>query len=245
MKRGCVTMARDGERYHHHHHHHHRYSMIDHIRGLAVVMMIIFHFCYDMVLFDQFKIDLKGNLFWRLFPIVDVCLFLFSVGLSLPLAHPEKIRWPAFWRRLCKIGLAAVLVSAVTYAQYPKRWVYFGTLHCITVTSLMALPFLRRPKLAVAVALALLIPSIVWDVNLPWIKLSHRSMDYISPFPWFGLVLLGIGAFYGHIHKISWPLSVNQSPPLRLLAFLGRHALIIYLIHQPLLYASLYILYGP
>ncbi|RIK33561.1 MAG: hypothetical protein DCC55_34725, partial [Chloroflexi bacterium] len=63
--------------------------------------------------------------------------------------------------------------------------------------------------------------------------------------PWFGVVLLGVflgNTFYGQQGRLvplpDWP----AAPPARLLQFLGRHSLTIYLIHQPLLVAILFAL---
>ncbi|OFZ39438.1 MAG: hypothetical protein A2504_11915 [Bdellovibrionales bacterium RIFOXYD12_FULL_39_22] len=194
--------------------------------------MIFFHASFDLTAFGYLKIDFIEEKFWYFLPRLIVFLFLFCVGISLAMAHAQKIRWEKFWPRLGKIAFFSVVVSLTTYLMFPDRWIYFGTLHCITLTSLMALPFLDRPKISLLIALALFIPSIFFDYNLPWFVLGHKSMDYIAPFPWFGAVCLGIFAFHYKFHQIDSQRIAGG----KILSWLGINALWIYMLHQPLLY---------
>ena len=205
-----------------------RYLFIDQLRGLAVILMIIFHTLYNLKLFGHLSIPPQNPL-WALFPNMIVALFMLTMGISLALAHHPHIRWNFLITRLLKISLAAALISLSTRLLFPQKWVYFGALHNIAVCSLMALPFLQFPRIALGTSV--LLPFL----PLPWIKLSHASMDYIPPFPWLAPALLGIFLFHfrgGTFLKI-------HLPHISLLLFWGRHALLIYLIHQPLLYGFL------
>lgn len=209
-----------------------RFPFIDQVRGLAIVLMVFFHFFYDLDLFNFVDIDFKKNYFWWGLPRVIVFLFLLSVGMSLSLVHVPQINWPKFARRTGLITAYALIISISTYLLFPKRWIYFGTLHCIALCSLMALPFLNKPKLCLLTAFTLLLPSLTLSWSIPWIQLKHYSMDYIPPFPWFGVVCLG--AFFT---SAQWhALIIPSNPFLRFLEFLGRHPLKIYLLHQPILY---------
>ena len=82
--------------------------------------------------------------------------------------------------------------------------------------------------------------SVFFDINIPWFSLPHRSMDYIAPFPWLGVAFLGIFAASKKFHEIQLPEVTGVTNPLR---FMGRHALMIYVIHQPLMF-SLFKLYS-
>ena len=215
-----------------------RYSLVDQIRGFAVVLMIIFHFFYDLNVLRYIQIDMKRNPFWKGFPLVIVFLFFLCAGMSLCLAHEKKIKWGPFCNRWGKIVICSGIVSAATYIFFPGRWIYFGTLHCIALGSLLTLPFLRRPWTAFFIGLALFIPSLIWQKNLPWFKLSHPSMDYISLFPWWGAFLWGVFAFHKGLHKYHLP----DCPPTRGLSLLGVFSLRIYLLHQPVLFGCLYMI---
>ena len=175
--------------------------------------------------------------FWYMFPRVIVFLFLFAVGMSLTLAHQDKIQWRPFGKRFFKISVFALSISVVTYFLFPENWIYFGTLHAIALVSVMSLPFLKKPNISLLFALLLFIPSF-FGKNIPWFLLSHQSWDYIAPFPWLGASLLGIFSTHRGLHL--WAIPNNR--PVRSLNFLGRHSLLIYLIHQPILFGSIYLL---
>ena len=215
-----------------------RSSVIDAIRGFTIILMIFFHFSFDLNNFGFIKVDIIHDHFWYFLPRLIVFLFLFAVGMSLTLAHLQKINWPNFWKRFLKITIFALLISITTYLMFPENWIYFGTLHAIALISLMSLPFLKKPNLSLFIALSLFIPSIFFGKNIPWFELSHQSWDYIAPFPWVGASLLGIFAAHKNLHLINIP----NNNAVRSLNFLGRHSLFIYLTHQPILFGSVYLL---
>ena len=215
-----------------------RSRLIDAIRGFTIILMIFFHLSFDLNNFGFLSIDILHAPFWYALPRVIVFLFLFAVGMSLTLAHQDQIHWVSFWKRFFKISAFALLISVVTYFMFPNNWIYFGTLHAIALISLPSLPFVNRPKLSFIIALLLFIPSIFFDKNLPWIQLAHQSWDYISPFPWIGASLLGIFAVHKNLHRIELP----NNAIVKSLNYLGKHSLFIYLIHQPILFGSVYLL---
>ncbi len=61
------------------------------------------------------------------------------------LAHGRGIRWQPFGKRLGMVAGAALLISIGTYIALPMNGIFFGILHNITVSSLVALAFLRLP----------------------------------------------------------------------------------------------------
>ena len=109
-----------------------RYLIIDVMRGVAVLLMIIFHIAFDLNTFGFVSIDFFENVFWFFFPRFIVALFLVCVGVSLALVHKDGIRWVLVRKRFYKIGGWALVISAVTYVLFPKHFVYFGILHCIS-----------------------------------------------------------------------------------------------------------------
>lgn len=209
-----------------------RSLIIDVIRGFTVVLMIIFHFSFDLNYFQILNFDILHHPFWYAFPRVIVFLFLFATGVSLYLAHQKEIKWKAFLKRQLLLIAWAGVISVSTFILFADHWIYFGTLHAIATVSLMSLPFLKWPKTALFVALALFIPSIFLDYNLPWFSLPHQSWDYISPFPWLGASLLGIFAAHKGLHLYKLPVNLIT----RALSYLGNHSLFIYIVHQPLLF---------
>jgi uncharacterized membrane protein len=211
-----------------------RYPLIDILRSLAIVAMIFYHATYDLVLFRLIRVDLRSPA-WEAVPNTIVALFLFCVGASLAIGHSKRIRWHSYGERLLKVAGGAAAVSIVTRVLFPTQWVYFGTLHVITFSSLVALPFLRHPKASLTLGTVLILGPALSGIEVPWIKLSHSSMDYIPPVPWFGWVLLGIAAYHYRITRI-------RLPDFKLARRLSENSLKIYLLHQAILFGLVYIL---
>lgn len=205
-----------------------RSTLLDQLRGIAVALMIFFHASYDLSLFNFIEIDPFQNPFWFGLPRLIVFLFLLCVGIGLRNSHQEKIAWRKFWQRFIKLSLCAAVVSLSTYYMFPTRWIYFGTLHCIALCSLLALPWLRAPILAILTATIIVLLE-YFGYGIPWIKMAHASMDYIPAFPWIAVVFLGFFLHHLGLHQ-------QKIPRNKYLEFLGRHSLVIYLLHQPLLF---------
>ncbi len=232
-----------------------RIQIVDLARGLAIVLMVAFHFCWDLAHFGLADFDFYRDPFWLNARSLIVSLFLLLVGISLVLAHGDGIRWPAFGRRLLQIGAGAALVTLATAFSNPDRLIVFGILHFIAVASLLALPFLFRPTLALAVGIGVLLLDRFWShpfFDQPWIHwiglMTHKPAtdDYVPVIPWLGVVLVGIGIGHWLRSPAADPLRrlYTGAGPARLLAAAGRHGLVIYLLHQPLLYGGLALLVG-
>lgn len=211
---------------------------LDQLRGLAVVLMLIFHFVFDLAYLEFISIDPLHHPFWGHFPDVIVSLFMFCMGASLYLAHGKEMRWKKFFRRWFKLAGAALLISLTTFFLFPTQWIYFGTLHSLTVCSLLALPFLKIPNIAFFIGLAILLPELLGLFQWPWFRMDHLSMDYIPPLPWLSLCLFGITR--AHHQKIPTTGLLTEDLIGKSAIFLGRKSLLIYLIHQPVLLFSLF-----
>jgi len=228
---------------------HKRIFGLDVFRGWAIVMMIVFHFSYDLWYFHLADIDIIHGTFWIYFRYLIVSIFLISAGVSLAVVHTPRIRWNKVARRAMILGIAAAAVTVATRIQAPRSWVYFGILHLIWVASLAGLVFVRRPWIALVSALLVFAGSyndgVLWQAQhqfytwaAPLLHLPRYTEDLARFFPWFGAVLMGIAGYGFGWHRrvfgsvfLSAPNSFNKA-----LAFLGRHALVIYLIHLPILF---------
>ena len=174
--------------------------------------------------------------------------FLALVGVSLALAHRDRLNLPAFWRRLAIVAGAAALVTAGSSSSRPARVIWFGILHCIAAASLLALPLVRAPAWAslsagaAAIALPFFFHSSLFDPPaLLWLGLGEalpNTLDWRPLLPWAGVVLLGLGAarLPGVLDRLTSPWRWRaKSAPARVLCFAGRHSLAVYLLHQPIL----------
>jgi uncharacterized membrane protein len=228
-----------------------RVEAIDVARGLALVAMAIYHFTWDLGFYRFIDLQAGVDPGWRLFAKLIAGSFLFLVGVSLVLSTRNGFRPGPYLRRLGFVGGAALGVTAVTAFATPSSFIFFGILHCIALSSVLALPMLRAPLwwLALIAALVTVAPSVIagpaFDGPLLWwLGLAPEpplTNDYVPILPWFAPVLVGI---------ILARLAVAQGldvllarwtpgPGLRWLAVAGRHSLLVYLVHQPLFFGIL------
>lgn len=216
---------------------------LDLARTLALVCMVIFHFTFDLALFGFIDPGTMSQPFWYYFARMIAGSFLFLSGVSLWLAHGQGIRWPAFWLRFAKVAAAAALVTTASLWLVPGGPIWFGILHAIAAASLLGLVALRLPW-PVTLALAAVILAAAWGPRFPaldplwlvWTGLAEtrpRMGDYVPLIPWAAPALAGI-AVAKALRLDTWR-GTPPSPLLHRLTFPGRHSLIIYLIHQPIL----------
>ena len=218
-----------------------RYLLPDLVRTTAIGLMLIFHTCFDLKNFQVWDLSKASPFWWHYLPNIIVSLFFLAVGLSLVLAHPQTVQWKKFWLRSAKIALGAAAISLVTYCYFPQSWIYFGTLHCIVFIGLVALPLRHYPKLCLGLAVLILGADLGFNVPWPWFSLDHDSLDYIPPLPWISATLLGIWIAQQGWHR--WPGSSIPRPLKKIIHATGRHSLLIYLLHQPVIFGICYLLF--
>jgi len=225
---------------------------LDIFKGWAIVLMVLFHFCYDLNYFKYIHIDLHHDTFWIVARYVIVSMFLLGVGMSLAIAHTPKIQWHKVRKRILLLGGASLLISFATYVVFPHSWVYFGILHFILLASLLGLLFLKHPAVSLFVACVILLGTQMGWLNLHGLflylqgplHLPKYTEDFVPIFPWFAVVLIGmVSVAYGYHRSILQ--NIFFKPNLahnKILATLGRNALRIYLVHQAVLFGLFYLL---
>ena len=233
-----------------------RYDLIDSLRGVAIVWMTVFHFCFDLTYFHYLRQDFYNDPFWTWQRSAIVSLFLFCAGLGQAVAVDQQQSTGRFWKRWAQVAACALLVTAGSYFVFPKSFIYFGVLHGIALM-LIVVRFTsgwgRWLWLAGAIAIALKFGALqvhaVWPAAdfldgraWNWLGLVGRkpvTEDYVPLLPWLGVMWWGMAAgqwlLQRHRHLLSRPLPGLFSP----LAWMGRWSLSWYVLHQPLLFGLL------
>ena len=226
-----------------------RIPLVDVLRGSALVAMAVFHFVWDLAFFDLADFGPTEKPFWIWFARATAGSFLMLVGVGLYLAHGDGVNWASFRRRFAVIAFWALVISLASWITDPDGVILFGILHCIAVSSVIGLLFLRAP-VPIVIALAifcLAAPSVLASpafngLGWLWLGLASEplpSNDYNPLLPWFGVVLTGI-AVARLIPRDKWPAWQPHDIVTRGFALIGRHSLLFYLVHQPVLLGILY-----
>lgn len=224
---------------------------LDALRGIFMILIIFFHLMYDLVyLFGivELTTPLAKSLYqfgndWGGTP------FLLLSGLCVTIgSKPVK-------RGLTVIG-GGLIINLVTAGMYFLGFadksiiIYFGVLHCIG-TCMLLWPLFRKLPSSVLLIFGIIMAAAglymrhnVW-VDFPWliplgfVPRTFASSDFFPLLPNLGYFLIGAAAgrtFYAQ--KVSLLPKVNaNNPVIRFFSFFGKHSLIIYLLHQPILAA--------
>ena len=84
----------------------------------------------------------------------------------------------------------------------------------------------------------------LYDWARSLLHLPRYTKDLVPFFPWFGVVLLGVAFASAGWHRVPLLAGVMASGwGTRVLAFMGRHALALYLLHLPILFGVVMLLY--
>ena len=229
-----------------------RLAGIDAVRGGALCLMFVYHFAFDLRYYRVISADFEHDPFWLGFRAIIVGAFMALVGVSLVLADRAGATSAHFWRRIGVIAACALAVSAASWIVFPRSFIHFGILHGIAVASVLAWPFVRRPRMALIVGCIVIVAGFGWsnptfDAGpLSWIGFvtaKPATEDYVPLAPWAGAVFLGIALAHWLAGGAFRALAPIASAP-GWLRWLGRHSLPVYMVHQPILLGVLWLAFG-
>ncbi len=241
-----------------------RVIWVDAARGVAVVLMLFYHFFFDMDYFRVMHIGIDSGA-WLVFQRVIGTLFLLIVGISLVLSERRnKEGYPHHLKRGLFLAGVAILITVATWIYPHEGYIQFGIIHLIAVSTIIAPFFFRLGRWNIAlgalvIVLGLLMGQLSVDTHaLFWLGMTDQgyvALDHYPLFPWFGIVLMGIAlgqavfAADKKINKVSSVLAtrapvsgIYYSYFVGSLAYLGRNSLTIYLIHQPIIVGAIWLL---
>ena len=239
-----------------------RYELFDSLRGLVLISMILYHGTWDLVYMfgkEWSWYHGTGAYLWQqsiCWSFILLSGFCWSMG-----KQPLK-------RGLMVFG-GGLIITFVTLLFMPENRVVFGVLTLIGSCMLLMIPLHNGFKSLMPVigligsVVLFLITRNVNDgylgfeglniVKLPeslyrglvmtYLGFPHKgfySTDYFSLIPW--LFLFCAGYFLYHLlqnkkYVFLWKKVFTKG--IKPLSFMGRHSLIIYLLHQPVIYGVL------
>ncbi len=220
---------------------------IDFLRGVSIILMVGYHLLYDLgefrgmtkVLFFSTDLNSTG---WTIAQSFFAALFVLLSGISSTLSRSN-------FRRGLRLLAVSLAVTAVTYIIDPSQAIWFGILQCLAFSMLLygaafakARPAACAAWGALVIALAAVLPAVKQALVLrsDWLLPfgipgpGFSSFDYFPLIPWFGVFLVGAAlgktVYAPRRSLLPWRL------PVTFVNIAGRHSLLIYIVHQPVLY---------
>ena len=233
-----------------------RIYLLDELRGFAVICMVFHHMFYSMYAFLGWSTG--RTLFEKFEPVQPVFWFIFFgiSGICSQLSSNNLTRGA----KLCAVAAG---ITLVTYFVVPNELIIFGVIHFLALCMVIfhfAKPLLARiePRLGMALSLVcyiltrgidngylgligfftLKIPSRLYDYNFLYIfgivNKNFSSADYFPLLPY--MFLFFAGAFLGVYAKNGGFYAFTYKSRAKPLQWVGTHALIIYIVHQPVFF---------
>lgn len=232
-----------------------RVVFFDTLRGFTLVSMIAFHLTYDLAYL--YGIDLPwftSSPFQDIWRATTSWTFLLLAGWMTQHSRNNLKRGFIY-------AAAALLVFMATTIARVDTPISFGILYCMafcTITYEAASHLLKRfnPFIMIIICMGLFVltynvPSNTYPFSgLSWLGLPAQgfaSSDYYPPIPYFFLYGIGVNLAILYLKNntgtSAYPSWMHRDfcPPL---TAMGRHSLVIYLAHQPIILAAINLAFG-
>ncbi len=220
-----------------------RIDLMDAARGLSLFLMVYHHFFYDLMVFAGAPQQIFYNPVLELLQLFFAGVFVLISGVSSNFSH-SNVR-----RGLKTLAIALLVTLVTTLMNMP---IVFGILHLLGTCMLLygltqgfwqklseraawAVPALCALGVLATGRLVHGLPSAtphLWMFGL--VTPDFVSADYFPLLPWIFIFLLGAWAGKyvreGRLPRWFYDTQLPFFPAL------GRHSLLVYILHQPVLY---------
>lgn len=229
-----------------------RIGMMDEVRGLAIILMVLYHAGFDLVFLYGISIPFFTTPQMDFLRDFFAGLFIFISGAACRLSHNNL-------KRGIICFLFGMALTLFTWLFAPSEIILFGILHMLGLSMILFYllrPLLDKIKFPIVgfLVCALLygftagissghlgplsLPDSLYQIS--WLfpigitAPGFFSSDYFPLLPW--IFVFFAGSYFGIYLKEHRVPKFIYKTHIKPLAFVGRHTLWIYLLHQPVLY---------
>tara|TARA_Y100000996_G_C22555387_1_gene655363 strand:+ start:3661 stop:4476 length:816 start_codon:yes stop_codon:yes gene_type:complete len=234
---------------------------IDLFKGIAVILMIIFHIPYLYTMMGYGYQPIQDGILLYMARISEF-IFITNVGVNLTLSRRKNTKEQFIKKqflRVFKIVLLALFFTVSTYILFPAIYVKFGILHFIATAILLLMWISKSIIYNCLIILCVLYARfnkilIKNTLNLPRVLNfvfglfpEYSSMDHFPLVPWLGIAAFGVivgNILYKEnnkkierrIKKMDDLEQFSNSSVSKYLQYLGKYSFPIYAIHFVILY---------
>lgn len=232
-----------------------RLEKLDILRGLSILLMVIFHLNYSLVNFFGIQIMNFSEIFWLIIWKLSAIWFIIISWISFFLA--EKKYWNKILKKYLKVSfvlwILALIISLSTFLLVPEQYIRFWIIHFFAMSFLLMLAFryLKYYNLLFSVLIIIFwfyftsvfqseLLYFLW-FTYPWFK----SADFypILPYFWFMLIWYVLALFLWDKNKLDLlKLKSKEIVINTFLTYIWNKSLIIYIVHQPIIIGFIYII---
>jgi len=262
-RKGDILELNDLRKMFIHKHGSNRFIEIDLIRGLAITLMVFGHILWDL---DYFNLVSMNNMIYSSLQKIVPPLFFIIVGVGLIVSkkkaelktkEEENKYYTGLIIRGLKIFNLGMILTVISMIFFPDRVIMFGVLHCIGITIILSVPFLKYRNYNFLFGMLILFAWTIFGqlhienptyfhlaLGLHQANFWRFTIDYFPLIPWFGVTLLGITIgdwlYCGDRRMFRMP-DLSKYKPAKIFSWIGQHSLSIYLLHQPVIAGVLYL----
>ena len=234
-----------------------RVFLLDITRGICVLAMIAYHFCWDLGYFGFIDLRLITQGFGLLIAQLIGLSFITIAGISSRIMSLSDSFKQKFLKRFFKLVFISTVISKATFMLNQNSFIFFGILHFLSVCTLISfiLIYIKSSFHLFLIFLCAAIISISGiTFNLPfmlsWLGFNSEvptTNDFYPLFPWITYYFFGFWSGKIIYEKLSQKTDEASIPThginifFKFFEYMGRKALVIYILHQPILFSLFFV----
>ena len=217
---------------------------LDAFRGVCIICMVVIHAIFDIREFFGISFDMP--VWFDYIQKYGGILFIVISGICVTLGHHNILRGTV-------VAFCASVITLVTMLTVGKDlWILFGILHLLAFCMITYSLYRKLPwGLILVIGIAVIAvgfwfktfyvrPGFLFPLGLR--SSTFTAGDYFPIFPNLGYFMIGVvlGKTVYKNKETLFKKANDRNAIIRFLSFCGRHSLLIYMIHQPVILGAAY-----